>query len=461
MDRMRGILPRQPVPTPEQIDRAQRAQQAAFNPPRVDPRDGAMVPWGTNDPRPASLPESREPSYGRPVAEMLEAIVRAKQEQQRQQSQDSPAAPTPQPQPQPQLPFSPLRRTADPRILPIPSELPQAGPQQPLAKDPSIEAALRAQSARRSDVQRVGELGKKISRLDLEREGMMEPLEEPTGWGGLLEALMSKLSTGSAWGLQKQREAKREKALGVLSERQKELETRQEGVRGRLKETREEEAARVKDLQQAEYMDATIKGVLAQTANVSRPTPGNVIPDPENPGKFIREYRTPDGTVAFTSREMKPAIDPRSPEGIASQKELLDHSAAITQRQFERQMAIAQTDAQKTALAMILQMSKDRLATAKANADAVFQNYQSTPEQMEAAATVLTKETQDNGSMMWAMMEAIGSNPFGPWNNMFQQGGNNMFQQGGGGGQFEEGDTATGPNGEKMAYRSGRWMRLQ
>jgi hypothetical protein len=335
-------------------------------------------------------------------------------------------------------------------LSPFPSE--SRPPWTPAQKD-QIYQSLQKSGVRRSDEQRVGELGKRISRLDLEREGMMEPLEEPAGWGGLLEALMSKLSTGSAWGLQKQREAKREKALGVLSERQKELETRQEGVRGRLKETREEEAARVKDLQQAEYMDATIKGVLAQTANVSRPTPGNVIPDPENPGKFIREYRTPDGTVAFTSREMKPAIDARSPEGIASQKELLDHSAAITQRQFERQMAIAQTDAQKTALAMMLQMSKDRLATAKANADAVFQNYQSTPEQMEAAATVLTKETQDNGSMMWAMMEAIGSNPFGPWNN--------MFQQGGGGGQFEEGDTATGPNGEKMAYRSGRWMRLQ
>jgi len=36
----------------------------------------------------------------------------------------------------------------------------------------------------------------------------------------------------------------------------------------------------------------------------------------------------------------------------------------------------------------------------------------------------------------------------------------NITGQGQGGGRFREGQTATGPNGEKIVFRNGRWQPL-
>jgi hypothetical protein len=346
---------------------------------------------------------------------------------------------------------------------PVPSQLPQAGPQQPLYEDPSISAALKAQGPRRTGEKQISNLDRDLLRLDRERQGLMTPRELPTGAAGWGEAILSQLSRGDSRAIHAERERKREKALGILTGRKGELEQERGRIRGELKETREEEAARIAAGQLSELTEAQIKGVVAQTANVSRPTPESVV---ERDGKWVRDWRLPNGEVAYTTEEMDPGVAALSPKGIEFQKELLDHNAEIVARQFRQQIAAAQTPLQQTALASMNASGQAMFAAAQAAAEAVWNDYQATPAQKEKALVVFKTEISRITNILWTGMWAIGSNSSGPWMNVFQQGGGDMLQQGGGAGQLPPGVSPgepqiIGPAGDIQVIRNGRWVPLQ
>jgi soluble lytic murein transglycosylase-like protein len=124
------------------------------------------------------------------------------------------------------------------KTSPLPSEVrPYAGlgleETRRIGREPSTRAALQRSGIRRSDERRVGELGKQISRLDREGEGLRTP-KELTGLAEWGDAILSKLSTGSAWGLQAERERKREKALAAMTARKGELQSDRTRIKGEL-----------------------------------------------------------------------------------------------------------------------------------------------------------------------------------------------------------------------------------
>jgi hypothetical protein len=215
------------------------------------------------------------------------------------------------------------------KTLPLPSEVrPYAGlgleETRRIGREPSTKAALQRSGIRRSDERRVGELGKQISRLDREGEGLRTP-KELTGLAEWGDAILSKLSTGSAWGLQAERERKREKALAALTARKGELQSDRTRIKGELAGRSQLEVEAAKAGLEAQKLQSETKRNMAQAFDYMRDPDIDVevIPptwDAEREMWITKGINQKTGEVLWETEGPPQKVDPNDPLVLAEKR---------------------------------------------------------------------------------------------------------------------------------------------
>ena len=169
------------------------------------------------------------------------------------------------------------------------------------------------------------QLEEQIAAINLQRKGLETPTEMRTGVAGWTEAILSALSRGDAGAIHAEREAKREKALGLLKEKRGEL----RGEEARLYGRQQAEAAAEQKKQHTQAM----------IANLTR-RPMVIDPPYQNEdGEWVANARDsfdPTGKVHFVIKSADPGVARGSQADVDQQ---------MKNAQFNHDLAMKRIDA--------------------------------------------------------------------------------------------------------------------
>jgi hypothetical protein len=267
-------------------------------------------------------------------------------------------------------------------------------------------------SLRRSEEQKVGGLGRQISQIDRQRAEMMQAREMPTGAAGWGEAILSRLSRGDAGAIHAEREAKREKALGVLKSRQEELVAGRKRIRDEQKEKRGEDIAATERDRNWQYRQNHMKYMDAQTGSLQKPQAGLIV---KRGGSWVKPFVDPiTGKEAYAIPAMPPNIDRFSEEGIEAQKRIEDYRAGLQRDLLDRAYERSETPEQKRALDFISLKTQQAIASANAEAAGVYGSGASV-EQVRAAAALADQKVEDAFWKASGQMREVIASPDAKW----------------------------------------------